>query len=172
MAETDLTKMSSSELVKALIADNSLVSEFDRLYLWEKFDSWDWRILLSAQPQFADKCTEYKGWEKFDSYDWSNLLSAQPQFANKCNWSKMRANNYDEYEDYGDDDFEDWKEECGEYYSEDWKNLLLKQPQLAEYFTNELWDEFSQEQWAKLEAKHPGVFEEKHTLSTLRKLAK
>ena len=39
MAETDLTKMSSTELVEALIKDNSLTSKFDRGYLWEDFDS-------------------------------------------------------------------------------------------------------------------------------------
>jgi len=55
MAETDLTKMTSAELVKALIKDNSLTSKFDRLNLWEKFDSFDWINLLSSQPQCADK---------------------------------------------------------------------------------------------------------------------
>ena len=144
MAEKDLTNMTSEELVEALIADNSLAAEFDKLGLWSKLET----------------------------VDWVDLLSSQPQFANKCNWTEMRANNYDEYYDeFGDDDFEDWKAECGEDYSEDWKNLLLKQPQLAEYFTNELWDEFSQKQWEELESKHPGVFEDKHMLSTLRKLA-
>ena len=77
MAEKDLTKMTSAELVEALIKDNSLTSKFDRLYLWEKFDSWYWRDLLKAQPQFADKCTEYKGWEMFHSGDWCDLLQAQ-----------------------------------------------------------------------------------------------
>ena len=261
-----LNKISHAEWCKILSIHPSLA---DKCKKWRWFDSWDWRNLLKAQPQFADKCTEYEGWEKFNSWEWSyllstqsqfiekakeylygwagllsikpelaneckcwgkfnsldcgillssqpqlwiycpeasvkkieedpnkaeeckcwdwidsenwsNLLSSQPQFANKCNWIEMRANNYDEYydeyyddfEDYGDDDFEDWKAECGEDYSEDWKNLLLKQPQLAEYFTAVLWDGFSQEQWNELEAKHPGVFEDKHMLSTLRKLAK
>lgn len=84
----------------------------------------------------------------------------------------MRANNYDEYDEDEYDDFEDWKAECGEDYSEDWKELLFEHPQLAEYFTDTLWNGFSEEQWKILEALHPGVFEEKHTLSTLRKLAK
>ena len=84
----------------------------------------------------------------------------------------MRANNYDEYDEDEYDDFEYWKEECGVDYSEDWKNLLLEHPKLAEYFTDTLWDGFSQEQWKILEALHPGVFEEKRMLSTLRKLAK
>ena len=37
MAERDLIKMTSAELVEALIKDNSLASEFDRLDLWGKF---------------------------------------------------------------------------------------------------------------------------------------
>ena len=84
----------------------------------------------------------------------------------------MRANNYDKYDEDEYEDFEDWKAECGEDYSEDWKNLLLKQPQLSEYFTDALWDGFSNEQWSELEAKHPNVFEEIHMLSNHRKLAK
>ena len=149
MTEKDLIRLSSAELVKALIKDNSLASEFDRLYLWDEIDPWEW----------------------------CNLLSVQPQFADKCDWSGMWANNYEYYYEcyvYDDEyeDFEDWEEECGEDYSEDWKKLLLKQPQLAEYFTAVLWDGFSQEQWNELEAKHPGVFEDKHMLSTLRKIAK
>lgn len=218
MAETDLTKMTSAELLEALIKDNSLASEIDRLNFWQyffpwewsnllsvqpqfaekakeyshgwvgllsikpelanececwkKFGSFDWCNLLSAQPQFADKCTKYKGWEEFGSANWSKLLTAQPQFADKCNWTEMRANNYDEYDEDEYDDFEYWKAECGKDYSEGWKNLLLEHPRLAEYFTETLWDGFPSWQWDELEAKHPGVFEDKHMLSTLRKLAK
>ena len=94
MAETDLTKMLPAELVEALIKDNSLASEFDKLDLWKKFRYRDWSNLLSSQPQFADKCPD------------------------------------------------------------------------------KMYDQFSQEQWAELEAQHSGVFGEKHMLSTLRKLAK
>ena len=58
MAETDLTKMTSAELVEALIKDNSIASEFDRLNLWGKFYPWDWCNLLSAQPQLWIYCPE------------------------------------------------------------------------------------------------------------------
>ena len=51
MAKIDLTKMSSTELVKALIADNSLASEFDHLNLWDKLDKIHWEQLLQNQPQ-------------------------------------------------------------------------------------------------------------------------
>lgn len=76
--------MSSSDLVDALIKDDSLTSELDRLDLWGKFDSSDWSNLLKSQPQFADKCIEYKDWEEFHSWNWRNLLSYQPQFSDKC----------------------------------------------------------------------------------------
>ena len=50
--------------------------------------------------------------------------------------------------------------------------LGLDQPQFADKCPNKIYDQFSQGEWAKLEAQHPGVFEDKHMLSTLRKLAK
>lgn len=48
MAEIDLKKMSSTELVEAVKKNNSLASEFDRLDLWEEFSSWQWSYLLKA----------------------------------------------------------------------------------------------------------------------------
>ena len=127
-----------------------------------------WAGLLSIIPELVQEC---ECWGKFNPLEWRNLLFSQPQFADKCNWTEMKANNYDEYDEDEYDDFEYWKAEYGEDYSEDWRNLLLQHPQLAEYFTDTLWDGLSQKDWDELEAKHPGVFEEKHTLSTLRKLA-
>lgn len=50
MAKTDLTKMTHGERVEALIKDNSLTSKFDRLNLWEEFDSdYRWGILLELK---------------------------------------------------------------------------------------------------------------------------
>ena len=118
MTNEELKQMESNELVEALIEDTSLASDFDRLNLWDEFDSDDWVELLSEQPQFDNKCNK---WERFDSFDWSDLLSAQPQFADKC--------------------------------------------------PDKMYDQFIQADWDKLEAKHPGVFEGIHMLSTLRKLA-
>lgn len=69
--------MTTSELVKALIADNSLADEFDKLDLWKKFDSFDWSDLLSAQPQFAEKAKEFEG-------GWVGLLQIKPELANEC----------------------------------------------------------------------------------------
>ena len=196
MAEIDLTKLTSAELVEALIKDNSIASEFDRLYLWKKFDSDDWSHLLSSQPQFTEKAKEYSHgwagllsikpelanececWEKFYSWQWSGLLETQPQFADKCT----------EYNGWKEFDSDDWSEllsvqphfadKCTEYKgweefdSSDWRNLLKAQPQFADKCPDKIYDEFSQEQWAELEAKHPEIFKDKHMLSTLRKLAK
>ncbi len=44
-----------------------------------------WADLLSAQPQFADKCD----WDKLWNTDWAKLLAAQPQFADKCDWDSL-----------------------------------------------------------------------------------
>ena len=38
-----------------------------------------WMFLLSENSQCADR------WEEFSSIGWRDLLSAQPQFADKCN---------------------------------------------------------------------------------------
>ena len=54
----------------------------DKCNKWNEFDSEDWRVLLSEQPQFADKCD----WKKLKGDDWQKLLEAQPQFADKCDW--------------------------------------------------------------------------------------
>ena len=68
--------------------------------IWIKLDGDNWGRLLSAQPQFADKCD----WSKFQGGDWAKLLSAQPQFADKCKWSELDGR--------------------------DWASLLETQPQL------------------------------------------
>ena len=290
MAEQNLMNMSPAELVKALMNDNSLVSEFDRLCLWDKFvpfdwskilsvpkfiekakeyshgwvgllsikpelkqecgywrkfNSSDWSELLSAQSQFADKCTEYNGWKEFDSDDWRILLSVQPQFADKCTeykgWEKFYSSDWnllkaqpqfwiycpeesahkikedpnkakeckclnkishaewckilsihpslaDKCKKWRWFDSADWRDllssqpqfadKCSEYNGwkkfryRDWSNLLSSQPQFADKCPDKMYDEFSQEEWAELEAQHPNVFEEKHSLSTLRKLAR
>ena len=58
MAEQNLMNMSPAELVEALMNDNSLVSEFDRLCLWDKFVPFDWSKILSV-PKFIEKAKEY-----------------------------------------------------------------------------------------------------------------
>lgn len=240
MTENDLTMMSTEELVDALFADNALATEFDRLDIWKKVDSWNWCRLLFKQPQFADKCdkwdkfypeywcsllsrqpqfvnkandyccwckfgfkewyglllaqpqfwiycpsewvkkiienperaSECKLWDWFSSLDWAKLLLIHPQFVDKCDWSKLKANNDDEYplRKIGDD-YNEWKRVNGRNYSNAWKKLLLSQPQFVEYFTDNLWDGFSQEQWDELEATNPEVYSSKRMLSNLRKLA-
>ena len=149
MPKTDLTKMSSTELVEALIKDNSIASEFDRLNLWKEFDSPDWRDLLKAQPQLWIYCTdesinkikkdptnakECKCWENFYSWDWLNLLSSQPQFADKCT------------------EYNGWETFSSNY----WSDLLKAQPQFADKCTKyKGWEEFDSGDWSYLLSAQP-----------------
>ena len=98
-AERDLTKLDGFTQVMYIIADNTLVSEFDRLNLWKYWRAREWAKLLQSQPQFADKCDKYKhnGWERFKS-EWIEILSAQPQLADKCDeyngWEKFKSSDW------------------------------------------------------------------------------
>ena len=143
MAEQNLMNMSPAELVEALMNDNSLVSEFDRLCLWDKFVPFDWSKILSV-PKFIEKAKEYSHgwvgllsikpelanececWENFDSWDWSNLLKSQPQFADKCT------------------EYNGWNE-LNEFDSWNWCNLLKSQPQFADKCDK--WNEFTLKDW-------------------------
>ena len=157
---------------------------------WKKLNYWHWCDLLKAQPQFVDKCTEYKGWGKFRSRDWSDLLKSQPQFWIYCpeesaHKIKEDPNKAKECKCLNKISHAEWckilsihpslADKCKKwrwFYSSDWSYLLKSQPQFADKCPDKMYDEFSQEEWAELEAQHPNVFEEKHSLSTLRKLAK
>ena len=126
---------------------------------------WNWCNLLKIQPQLADKCLL---WEYFDIEDWGYLLDIAPSFlekAKECNygWTAILKSNILPPNECQWDKIS---------YSNDLIELLFARPQLTEYFTDVLWDRLSQEDWEVLEAQHPGVFEEKHMLSALRKLAK
>lgn len=113
---------------------------------WE-FNVRVWEDILSIRPEFSDKCNKW-GWITPEAL--SSILSAQPQFADKC--TKCKG-----WEKFG---------------SANWLDLLKAQPQFADKCPDKIYDQFSEENWRALEAKHPGVFEDKHMLSTLRKLAR
>ena len=49
---------------------------------------------------------------------------------------------------------------------------MSAQPQFADKCTDKIYDEFSQGTWEELEAKHPGVFEEKRSFFKSRMLRK
>ena len=120
----------------------ALISEFDRLNLWDVIDSWGWRNILISQPYLADKCNK---WNEFDLWDWFCLLKIQPQLAGKCNkWN--------------------------EFNSRDWFYLLETQPQFADKCPEKFYDVFTRTEWDELETKHPNIFVKKRMLSTLRKL--
>ncbi len=84
---------------------NQELSSYLRKKDWTKLTGSDWSILLSYQPQLADKCD----FDKLDGYNWMNLLKLQPQFSDKCDFRKL-----DGY---------------------DWSWLLRYQPQLAKHRT-------------------------------------
>ena len=52
---------------------------------WSKLGGEDWVSLLSARPQFADRCD----WKRLKGWDWLKLLTVHPQFADKCSWDKV-----------------------------------------------------------------------------------
>ncbi len=59
---------------------------------WSFFDGGDWRSLLAAHPELADRCD----WSKLEGWDWSHLLAARPEFADWCDWSKLSGGNWSE----------------------------------------------------------------------------
>lgn len=113
MTNEELKQMESIELVESLINDLSLADKFDELNLWDSLNSWDWCELLSACPQFEDKC---KSWEDFDTFDWCHLIAKQPQFSEKCDcWDSFVAG--------------------------DWMTLLREQPKFADKCPE--WDKYN-----------------------------
>ena len=105
--------MEPADLLNALMSDNTLAFEFDRLGLLQKFYAISWSYLLINQPHFIDKAKEYshgwagilaikpelakecKCWKEFDSWKWCNLLRSQPQLADKCKkWNKTDSENW------------------------------------------------------------------------------
>ena len=126
---------------------------------WEDFNEEQWVRILSEYPLLADKCDL---WQYFDSHNWNSLLLTQPRFILNCDWNYI----IEELSDLEDSDQD--KDDIAEC----WSDILWYNPKLLEFFPEEVLDLLSFEQWSELEAKHPGVFEEKHMLSSLRKLCK
>ncbi len=101
----------------------------DKCNKWGEFDEDNWGWLLSKQPQFFDKCNK---WEEFDGDIWSRLLSEQPQFADKCNkWEEFDGDIWSRLlsEQPNFAKYCDWKKLDGD----SWNWLLIWQPQFAEY---------------------------------------
>ena len=149
MTEETLKNMEPADLLNALMSDNTLASEFDRLELWGKLYSISWSHLLKTQPHFIDKAKGYshgwagllaikpdlaqecRCWKEFDSLDWVDLLRFQPQFANKCN--KWEA-------------FDGWN----------WRDLLKSQPQFVDKYNKyDGWEKMDSENWCKLLKSQP-----------------
>ena len=156
MAEKDLIKITSKELVEALIEDDTLIAEFDHLCLWELIENKDWLRLVLVRPilykkmsgiawfsasewvelivnnkNFIDVCTK---WESFSTEDWMRLLPIVDEIHfKKCKcWKKFTIDNWvdvlSKYPNFASKCkiFDDFKEKH-------WKILLPKQPDLWTY---------------------------------------
>ena len=95
---------------------------------WSFFDGGDWRSLLAAHPEFADRCD----WSKLEGWEWSHLLAARPEFADRCDWSKFDGESWLnlllERPEYADKCAWDTLD------GNDWTLLLCNQPQFADRF--------------------------------------
>ena len=74
--------MANKKLVNLLLQDENANVANDE---FETLSGSDWVRLLSAKPQFADKCN----WNKLTGTYWAKLLKKQPQFVVKCDWNKI-----------------------------------------------------------------------------------
>ena len=68
--------MANKKLVDLLLQDENANVANDE---FETLSGSDWVRLLSAKPQFADKCD----WSKLDGDDWWIVLEYHPEFADK-----------------------------------------------------------------------------------------
>ena len=178
MTEKTLKNMKQADLLEALMSDNTLAFEFDRLGLLQKFYAISWSYLLINQPHFIDKAKEYshgwagilaikpelakecKCWRKFDSLDWVNLLRYQPQFADKCTeyngWNEL--NEFDSWNWChllkSQPQFADKCDKWNEFTLKDWRGLLFEHPQLADKCKK--WDKTDSENWCELIRKLKG----------------
>ena len=133
--------MSIKEWVELIIAYPKTA---DSCTSWDEFDGNAWACLLSACPQFADKCD----WGKFNGLDWRRLLVCQPHFADKCDWKRLDGNDW-RYLLSSQPHFADkcdW-ESLNSLNSKNWHCLLASQPQLAD---RRVWEKFSDVEWAEL----------------------
>ncbi len=99
----------------------------DKCHCWEEFDHQELMYLLRRDSTFADKCDL----TKLDGSDWVNLLHWKPKFfKNKCVWGKLEG--YDWVHLLRDDPTFANKCKWEKLTCHDWVDLLLAQPIFAE----------------------------------------
>ena len=139
-----LEKFNGRELIEALLANETLADAFDEKQIWTKLSATSWSHLLIYAPKYASKC---KKWKEMKIDEWICLLSRQPQFSDKC--KKFKS-----------------------FKVKDWFELFKSRPEFVNLCPDDIYDKFSKGHWTYLEKKYSSIFEDKHMLSTLRKLAK
>lgn len=73
-----LSKMNGDDLVVMLTKQPQLADKCDL----SKLSGWNWAILLQSQPALSGLCD----WSKLNAYAWIALLKRQPQFAMYRDW--------------------------------------------------------------------------------------
>ncbi len=99
----------------------------DKCHCWEEFDNRELMYLLRRDSTFADKCDL----TKLDGSDWVILLHEDSKsFADKCYWTQLKdydwMNLLSVHPQYAD------KCDLAKLNGDVWVNLLLAQPQFAE----------------------------------------
>ena len=99
----------------------------DKCHCWGEFDNLELMYLLRRDSTFADKCDL----TKLDGSDWVNLLHWKPEFfKNKCVWGKLEG--YDWVHLLRDDPTFENKCKWEKLTCHDWVDLLLARPAFAE----------------------------------------
>lgn len=154
MAEIDLTKMTSSELVDALIADNSLVSQFDTFSLWELIENKDWQKLVLERPTFYKKMS---GIAWFCASEWVELIIKNKNFIDICTkWDAFSKEDWLRLLPTIDEKYLK-KCKCWKNFSPDnWVDILIRYPNLATKCKS--FDSFKEKQWNILLSKQPNLW--------------
>ena len=156
--------MANKKLVDLLLQDeNANVANEE----FETLSGSDWVRLLSAKPQFADKCdcckvsdalisgTTVSYWHKLTAKQWCDLLMKQPQFIDKCDWSKMHRGYFEQiFNKYPDKIV---KLEISQLHAELAACVLESHPELAVKYDR--WNEFDSDAWSSLLSKQPQLIE-------------
>ncbi len=133
----------------ALLVSHPIFIRRNLHFVYEKFTSRQWCILLKNRPELADIC-DSTIWTQFDGFDWIELLRMQPQFSDKCDvfdgWRKIdfgKGISIQEIKEQLDAGARTIKsktsththgmcdEQCGIPYCGRWAELLCIQPQFA-----------------------------------------